>query len=301
VAAANPRFGLATFMREQSARVESLLKERLDELARDAPPPLKEAMQYSLLGGGKRVRPILCLAFSEAISKATGGAGRVAEDAACAVEMVHSYSLVHDDLPAMDNDDFRRGKPTTHKAFGDAIAILVGDALLTGAFAVLSDGPEPERAPLCRELAQAAGACGMVGGQVLDIAKDRGKEESYLVRMHRLKTGALIRGACRMGVISAKGTSKELQIADAYGDAVGLAFQIADDILDVTGDSAQIGKPTGADAAASRSTFPAVLGLAQSRSLANERVEHAVDAIGALEPPGGPLQALARYALERER
>src|SRR5215471_8308118 len=229
----------AKFLAEQKARVESLLTSRLELLASGAPPRLLEAMRYSLLGGGKRLRPILCLAFADVASGSTGGGGKVAEDAACAVEYVHTYSMIHDDLPAMDDDDFRRGQPTSHKAFGEAMAILAGDALLTEAFALAGGGPEPPRAALCAELARAAGAGGMVGGQVLDIAADRPANEGYLTRTHRLKTGALIRAACRMGVIAAGGSRELLRAADTYGEAVGLAFQITDDILDVLATPAQ--------------------------------------------------------------
>ncbi len=292
-------FGLSHFLSEQKARVESLLRSRLELLAADAPPRLFEAMRYSLLAGGKRLRPVLCLAFADAVTGATGGAGKVAEDAACGVEYVHSYSLIHDDLPAMDNDDLRRGQPTSHKKFGEAMAILAGDALLTEAFSLISGGPEPQRAGLCVELARAAGAAGMVGGQVLDIASDRPAEEGYLTRTHRLKTGALIRAACRMGVIASGGSVEQLRAADAYGDAVGLAFQITDDILDVLGSSSEMGKPTGADERAGRLTFPAVIGLGQSKSLAAERVEHALEAVSKLESPPGPLAALARFSIER--
>jgi geranylgeranyl diphosphate synthase type II len=290
-------FPLADFLADQRARVESLLNLRFGPLAGQVPAALFEAMRYSLLGGGKRIRPVLCLAFADAVRRAS--AGRLAEDAACAVEYVHTYSLIHDDLPSMDNDDLRRGRPTSHKVFGEAVAILAGDALLTEAFSLLAEGAEPQRASLCAELARGAGATGMVAGQVLDIAEDRPADEGYLTRTHRLKTGALIRAACRMGVIASGGSFEVLRIADAYGEAVGLAFQITDDILDATGDPSQLGKPVGADASAGRFTFPAVLGLDHSKTLASERIEHAVHAISRLEDPPGPLAALARFSVER--
>jgi geranylgeranyl diphosphate synthase, type II len=214
--------------------------------------------------------------------------------------MVHTYSLVHDDLPAMDDDDLRRGRPTSHKAFGEAMAILAGDALLTEAFAQLTSGPEPVRAALVADLARAAGPAGMVGGQVLDIAEDRPAEEQYLLRMHRLKTGALIRSACRMGALAAGATPEQLQAATGYGEAVGLAFQIADDLLDITSSPEAMGKPTGADAAAGRFTFPAVLGLAEAQRRAALTVEQALTAVRTLEPTPGPLAALARYTVERK-
>jgi geranylgeranyl diphosphate synthase, type II len=195
----------------------------------------------------------------------------------------------------------RRGKPTNHKVFGEALAILGGDALLTEAFSLLAAGPEEIRLLLVRELAQASGAAGMVGGQVLDIAEDRPAEEGYLLRLHRLKTGALIRAACRMGVICAGGSADQLAAAATYGDGVGLAFQIADDLLDVTGDPALIGKPVGADEASDRHTFPRVVGLTRSRAVAEERVEQAVAAVAGLEPEPGALTALARYSLERKK
>jgi geranylgeranyl diphosphate synthase type II len=292
-------FGLTTFLAEQKTRVELLLSARLDLLAAAAPPQLFQAMRYSLLSGGKRLRPILCLGFADAVSGATAGGGKVADDAACGVEYVHTYSMIHDDLPSMDDDDFRRGQPTNHKVFGEAMAILAGDALLTEAFSLIASGPESQRRVLCSELALCAGATGMVGGQVLDIAQDRLADEGYLTRTHRLKTGALIRAACRMGVIAAGGSAEALHTADSYGEAVGLAFQITDDILDVMGDSSELGKPTGADERAGRFTFPAVLGLAASKRLAAERVEHALDAVSHLERPPGPLAALAHFSVER--
>jgi geranylgeranyl diphosphate synthase, type II len=297
--AATSSFPLEAFLTEQQHRVESILESRLAELASAVPPRLLEAMRYSLLGGGKRLRPILCLAFADASSRGRSGESEIANDAACAVEMIHTYSLIHDDLPSMDDDDLRRGRPTSHKMFGEALAILAGDALLTEAFGMVARGREAQRVRLGLELAQAAGAAGMIAGQVLDIAEDRPAEEAYLFRLHRLKTGALIRAACRMGVIAAGSNDDSLAAADAYGQAVGLAFQIADDILDVTGDSARMGKPTGADAAADRFTFPAVVGLAKSRALADEQIRHAVDAVAKLEPKPGPLHALAQYTLER--
>jgi geranylgeranyl diphosphate synthase, type II len=292
-------FALEPYLRAQAARVETLLAQRMDALSGHVPARLLESMRYSLLAGGKRLRPVLCLAFAEAVGLRSGAGARVAEDAASALEYVHTYSLVHDDLPAMDDDDLRRGRPTNHKVYGEAMAILAGDALLTEALGLVASGPEPVRAALCRELAAGAGAGGMVGGQVLDIAEDRPAELTYLTRLHRLKTGALIRASCRMGVLAGGGDAAALERADVYGDAIGLAFQIADDLLDVTGDAAQLGKPVGADAAAGRFTFPAVLGLEASRALAAQKVAEAVAAVRPLEGEDGPLAALARYTVER--
>lgn len=294
-------FELSKWLPLQQRRVESLLVSRMAQLATPAPARLAEAMRYSLLAGGKRLRPVLCLAFADAAARASNGGGVVAEDAACALECVHTYSLIHDDLPAMDDDDLRRGRPTNHKVFGDALAILAGDALLTDAFTLLSrdDGQGALRGRLVHELARAAGAGGMVGGQVLDIALDRPAERDYLFRLHRLKTGALIRAACRMGALAGGGGEAALAAAEAYGDAVGLAFQVADDLLDVTSTAEAMGKPVGADAAAGRHTFPAVIGLEQSKALAWELARAAQGAVTALEPQPGPLHALAAYAVER--
>ncbi|PTL76145.1 polyprenyl synthetase family protein [Vitiosangium sp. GDMCC 1.1324] len=291
-------FDLESYLNTQQQRVEKLLDSRSAEMGTQVPPRLLESMRYSLLAGGKRLRPVLCLAFAEAVLRQST-VSRVVEDCACALEYIHTYSLVHDDLPSMDNDDLRRGRPTNHKVYGEAMAILAGDSLLTDAFALVAGGPEPVRGLLCRELSLAAGSAGMVGGQVLDIAEDRPAHIDYLTRMHRLKTGALIRAACRMGVLAAGGDADALARADTYGDAVGLAFQIADDVLDVTGDASSMGKPVGADAAAGRFTFPAVLGLEQSKQLAARKVADAISAVQTLEPVEGPLAALARYAVER--
>ncbi|HZJ53620.1 MAG TPA: farnesyl diphosphate synthase [Myxococcaceae bacterium] len=289
-------FQLEPWLQARGARVEALLADRLRRLEA-APRRLVEAMDYSLLAGGKRLRPLLCLAFAEAVRGPE--ASQAAEDAACALEYVHTYSLIHDDLPAMDDDDLRRGRPTNHKVYGEAMAILAGDALLTEAFALVATGAEACRAELASRLAGAAGALGMVGGQVLDIAEDRPAEEAYLTRLHRMKTGALLRAACTLGVVAEGGTVAQVEAAERYGDAVGLAFQIADDLLDVTSSSEALGKPTGADAAAGRHTYPAVLGLEASRVRARALVDEALAAVRSLEPVPGPLAALARYTVER--
>jgi geranylgeranyl diphosphate synthase type II len=291
-------FVLEPYLAARREEVERALATRFDAAVARAPAQVGEAMRYALLGGGKRLRPILCLAFFEAVAP-VGASRELALDAACALELVHTYSLVHDDLPAMDDDDLRRGRPTCHKVYGEAMAILAGDGLLTLAFEQLARGPAGPRAAMCLELAQAAGASGMVGGQALDIAADRPAELDYLTRLHRLKTGALLRAACRLGALAAAAAPATLAAAGAYGEAVGLAFQIADDLLDATSSPEALGKPAGADAAAGRATFPAVVGLERSRALAKAQVEEAVRAVAALEPGPGPLAALARYALER--
>ena len=290
-------FELDGWIRARTTRVEAALGVRLGRIREATPRRLFEAMEYSLMAGGKRLRPLLCIAFAEAVRGPK--ASEQAEDAACALEYVHTYSLIHDDLPAMDDDDLRRGRPTNHKVFGEAMAILAGDALLTEAFALVATGPEPRRAELASRLARAAGAVGMVGGQVLDIAEDRPAEEGYLTRLHRMKTGALLQAACTLGVVAEGGTVAQVEAAERYGGAVGLAFQIADDVLDVTSSSDALGKPAGADAAAGRHTYPAVLGLDASRARARALVEEALAAVGPLEPVPGPLAALARYSVER--
>ena len=292
-------FDLQSWLRERRERVEGLLSHRLEAIRADTPERLWEAMRYSLLDGGKRLRPIFCLAFAEAVSGGRSPAARMVEDAACALEYVHTYSLIHDDLPAMDDGDLRRGRPTSHKVFGEAMAILAGDALLTEAFALAAAGPETERAKVTLELAGAAGATGMVGGQVLDISEDRRADLDFLARMHRMKTGALIRAACRVGAIAGGGGEHAVAAAGAYGEAVGLAFQIADDLLDVTASAEQMGKRTGADAAAGRRTYPAVVGLERARELAEAEVLRAIVAIEGIESSSGPLASLARYAVER--
>jgi geranylgeranyl diphosphate synthase type II len=292
-------FDFEAWLKVQQGRVEQLLTTRMDAIAAHTPAKLGEAMRYSLLAGGKRLRPVLVLAFADAAAQRSNGGGDPADDAACAVEMIHTYSLVHDDLPAMDDDDLRRGRPTSHKVYGEAMAILVGDALLTDALVTVVSGPEASRAKLVRELAWAAGGAGMVGGQVLDISPDRRADLDYLVQLHRLKTGALLKAACRMGVIAGGGSPAALEAAEIYGEKIGLAFQIADDVLDVVSTPEQMGKPTKADSDAGRFTFPAVVGLDKSRQLARENADAAAKAILVLEPAPGPLAALAKYTVER--
>lgn len=291
-------FSLEAYLAAQKRRVEMLFANRLEEIGRSAPPTLVDAMRYSVMGGGKRIRPILCLTFAGAESQRTGATGAVAEDAAVAVEFIHTYSLIHDDLPAMDNDDLRRGQPTSHRKFGEALAILAGDALLTDAFAVAANGDEPERREIVRLLADASGPTGMVAGQVLDIDPKRPADETFLARVHRLKTGSLIQAACAVGAIC--GGSREVrEVALTYGAALGLAFQITDDILDVTGRPEELGKKVGADAKAGRRTFPAVVGIERAKELARLQAQVAIDVARRVEPDPGPLAALAAFSIER--
>jgi geranylgeranyl diphosphate synthase type II len=271
------------------------------------PESLAEAMCYSLLAPGKRLRPLLVVLAAEAC----GSRDTDALPAACAVEMVHTYSLIHDDLPAMDDDDLRRGLPTCHKKFGEALAILAGDALLTMAFQVLAEGyPPATAAACCRELARGAGAAGMVGGQVADLAMETRAGAGSLDELeflHARKTGALFRASLRMGVLSAQGERRggadpdTLKVFDAYGRAFGLAFQITDDLLDVESSAEQTGKRVQKDAARGKLTYPGFLGAAESRRRAERLADEARDALAPLGAAGERLAALARSMVERDR
>jgi geranylgeranyl diphosphate synthase, type II len=268
----------------------------------DVPPrPLHQAMRYTLFAGGKRLRPTLLLASGEAFGAATDEL----MPAACAIEMIHTYSLVHDDLPAMDDDDLRRGRPTCHKAFGEAIAILTGDGLLTQAFRVLaSDAParDPARqVRVIREIAAAAGTVeALIGGQVADIESE-GKQvaASTLEYIHRSKTGAMIRASVVVGGILAGADDGQIEVLARYGERIGLAFQIADDILDVTSTREQLGKTPGKDLAASKATYPALHGIEASYSRAQQLVEEAVAALAALEIDMEILKEIARFIIAR--
>jgi geranylgeranyl diphosphate synthase type II len=265
----------------------------------DTPPHLADAIRHSLLAPGKRLRPLLVLMACQAC----GYDHRAAVPAACAVEMIHTYSLIHDDLPAMDDDDLRRGQPSCHAAFGEATAILAGDALLAQAFEVLATGIDPPElaARCCGELARAAGPANLVGGQEDDLAaqfSDLGYDQ--LQRIHRRKTGAMIRVSLRLGGLVARAELSGLVALDAYGERIGLAFQIVDDLLDLEGNEQTLGKRTGKDDGRGKLTFPAVLGADESRRRAAELVAAAIDAIGPLGPPAAPLESLARYVLERK-
>lgn len=278
--------------------VEVFLEQCFD--GRVMPDRLRAAMRYSLLAGGKRVRPVLCLSCAALC----GGAEDAVLPFAASIEMIHTYSLIHDDLPAMDNDDLRRGKPSNHKAFDEATAILAGDALLTDAFAFMAGTALPPVQVLRAvvTLAEAAGAPGMVGGQVLDMIHTGEGTISLaeLRRMHAMKTGALIRAACVSGAQLAGASEAQTAALSSYGAALGAAFQIADDILDVTADTATLGKPAGSDAAQGKMTYPALLGLEQSRILAEEQMTAAVDSLRTYAGPEAEfLRGLARYVVNR--
>ncbi len=266
------------------------------------------AMRYSVLGGGKRLRPVLCVMASEAC----GGALEASLPAACALEMVHTYSLIHDDLPAMDDDDLRRGRPTCHKAFDEATAILAGDGLLTMAFEVVAREVRPWTAALrcVRILAEAAGPSGMVAGQMADLqAEGRTEAEgrpaagtlAALEAIHSRKTGALLRAPLTMGAAIAEAPEPCAEALDRYGRAVGLAFQIVDDLLDVQGDESKLGKRVGKDSELGKWTYPRFLGVDGSRRRARQLAEEAVAALEPLGPRGDSLRDLALALLERDR
>jgi geranylgeranyl diphosphate synthase type II len=271
----------------------------------ECPAKLAEAIRYALLAPGKRMRPILTLLAAEAC----GASHEAAMPAACAVEMVHTYSLVHDDLPAMDDDDLRRGQATCHKKFGEGLAILAGDALLTLAFETVAQNIRPAEvaAVCCVELAGAAGARGMVGGQADDLSAGQtaGGALGVLESIHRRKTGAMFRAAMRMGGVVGGASPAALESLDEFGACLGLSFQIVDDLLDVSGDSAEVGKRVQKDADRGKLTFPALLGVDESRRQAEQFIEQAVGALEnvATRPSVGVdrLESIARYVLERNR
>lgn len=265
---------------------------------------VSEAMAYSLLDGGKRIRPVLLLEFC----RISGGDPEEALPFACGVEMIHTYSLIHDDLPCMDNDDTRRGKPSNHIAFGEDIALLAGDALLTLAFDVMLREENATSVGAVRALkaasilAKAAGAAGMVGGQVIDLLNE-GRQVSMevLKEMDDKKTGALIRAACLMGCVLAGAPESQMRAAYVYAECVGLAFQIVDDILDVTADSAELGKPTGSDLENHKSTYVSLLGLEHSRELVQELTDKALEALNAFPTDTAFLKELAQTLAVRKK
>ena len=320
-------FDLKQYLSAKQQLVEQQLNDALSWEAL-APAILIEAMRYSLLAPGKRLRPALVFMATQA----AGGTEAQALPAACAVEMIHTYSLIHDDLPAMDDDDLRRGLPTCHKKYGEALAILAGDALLTLAFQVLAlQYPPRTAASCCFILAQGSGACGMVGGQVEDLAWERAREADdpttddgptindpfvpgneqqtvdALEHIHHHKTGALFRACLKMGVYAAQGERAEgldhalLDRLDIYARSFGLVFQITDDLIDVEGNAADSGKRVQKDAARGKLTYPGLLGIPESRMRARDLAKQATDAIGPIGAAAAPLASLIQYVLERDR
>lgn len=296
-------FDITNYLQRQGRRVEKALEQYMLAEEGDFIQHI-ETMRYSLFVGGKRLRPILCLAAAEAVTEDTDRV-ELLLPAACALECIHTYSLIHDDLPAMDNDDLRRGKPTCHKQYGEAEAILAGDGLLTYAFELISSldfpGPSPEiRLQLLALVAKAAGSLGMVGGQFLDIASEQQKISfNRLKTIHRSKTGALLTASVQMGAVGVKAIPEQVQALSNYGQAIGLAFQIVDDLLDVTGSTEQLGKTAGTDAGLGKATYPAFFGIEQTRVLAQEAAEQALTALTSLDERAEPLRALAHYIVQR--
>jgi geranylgeranyl diphosphate synthase, type II len=304
-------FDLKGYLTARQQLVESYLGDLLSD-EKDAPPSLVEAMRYSLLAPGKRLRPVLVFMAA----KAAGGEDRQALPAAAAVEMIHTYSLIHDDLPAMDDDDLRRGLPTCHMKYGEALATLAGDALLTLSFQVLAEHfPSRTAAGCCLALASGSGAAGMVGGQVEDLAWEsveasarRGERTvEALEHIHQQKTGALFRACLALGVWSAQGERPDgpdrdlLQRLETYGRCFGLVFQITDDLIDVEGHADHAGKGVGKDAARGKLTYPGLLGAQESRRRAHDLGAQALAAVGPLGPAGQPLAELMQFVLARDR
>ncbi|MDT8423474.1 MAG: polyprenyl synthetase family protein [Desulfuromonadales bacterium] len=293
---------LKTYRVERIALVDAALDQFLPTVTH-FPGQLHEAMRYSVFAGGKRIRPILALAACEAV----GGEVSVALPLACALEMIHTYSLIHDDLPAMDDDDLRRGRPTNHKIFGEATAILAGDALQTEAFALLADEERnaglsaQQRCAVIELIARSAGAFGMVAGQMADMEAegDHQVDLPSLEFIHTHKTGKLIVAALQAGALAGGATAAQLTALTRYGEAAGLAFQVADDVLDVIGDQAEIGKDVGSDIARGKATYVALLGLSEARRRADDLRQLAIDALQSFGTEAEPLRKIATYMVDR--
>src|SRR5947208_1053104 len=293
-------FDLQAYLTDRTAAVDRAL-DRFLPAATTRPATIHKAMRYSLFAGGKRMRPALCLAAAEAC----GGQQQDCLPLACAVECIHTYSLIHDDLPAMDNDDFRRGKPTNHKVFGEGIAVLAGDALLTEAFAIGAKAKGWARyshQDIILELANASGSKQLIAGQVADLEGEGKKISAAELRyIHERKTSALLCCSVRLGGMSANCTPGELKALTDFGYHVGLAFQVIDDILDVTQTSAKLGKTAGKDTKAQKATYPSIVGLENSRRIAERLTRRAFNALQAFKEKAAALEALAHFLLERDR
>ena len=288
---------LTEILQQTSTLIESRLVE-ITEFDQDCPAELRSAMRHILLAPGKRLRPAMVLMAADACGQRTNASLA----AACAIEMVHTYSLVHDDLPAMDDDELRRGVAACHVQYGEATAILAGDALLTSAFEVLAqcDDDADVLVACIAELSHAAGATNMVGGQVDDLAAEFSSGDvEQLKRIHRRKTGAMFRAAVKMGAISARATQEQVDSLDQYARALGLAFQIVDDLLDLQGDTNQLGKQVGKDAEHGKLTYPALLGADESQRLAHNLIEQAVTSLRSFESAAEPLRSLASFVEDR--
>ncbi|HAB55725.1 MAG TPA: geranyl transferase [Cellvibrionales bacterium] len=299
---------LASFLSSHKARFEDYLASRLTDYSQDIgqTPQAQafiDALAYSSLAGGKRIRAMLVYMAANACQADNAPTAAMTDAAAAAIELVHCYSLIHDDLPAMDDDDLRRGKPSCHVQFGEANAILAGDALQTLAFELLAnegDGKAELRIGLVRELSRASGANGMVGGQAIDLAVvNQNISYDELVNMHALKTGALIDAATHMGCLCAGGNSEQAKALRHYAQAIGLAFQVQDDILDIEGSSEQTGKPQGTDIAANKPTYPAIMGLSEAKAKAQSLCDEALEALTDFGANADPLRSLATYIIQR--
>ena len=295
-------FDLSAYIKNKNQQINVAL----EKILHDSQPsePIVQAMKYSLMADGKRIRPVLCLAAAEAV----GGKPQTVLPAACALEIVHTYSLIHDDLPAMDNDDLRRGKPTCHVAFDEATAILAGDALLTLAFQVLSsvqftgENQASGWLKVIHIISTAAGYQGMIRGQMLDMASEgQHLTVDELKSMHALKTGALIEASLLCGALLADARKHQLEILKTYAQNIGLAFQVTDDILNVEGNPKEMGKAVGTDQLREKSTYPAILGLEASRQFAKNLVEKALQALEVFDKKAEPLRGLATYIIDRKR
>jgi geranylgeranyl diphosphate synthase type II len=288
-------------LKRHATAVDAYLKQ---VLARQSASPARliESMDYSLTAGGKRLRPALVLECFAACADASATSGSSALAAAGAIELIHTFSLVHDDLPAMDDDDLRRGRPTNHKVFGEAMAILAGDAMVTLAFETIAADADAKLVPaLIRELASASGPIGMIGGQVLDIDGEQQKLSlAQLQNLHRMKTGALLTCACRMGAIAAGESERRLGAITEYGRHLGLAFQIVDDLLDVTSTPEQLGKATNKDAGIGKNTYPGLLGIEGTRAAAAEQVKAALAALAGFGASADQLRDVARFVVARK-
>ncbi len=292
---------LKIYLKEKRELVDAFFHAYFGEAGR--PAVLQEAMLYSLFAGGKRIRPVLALASYEAC----GGDASDIVPYASTLELIHTYSLIHDDLPAMDNDDLRRGKPTNHKVYGEAVAILAGDALLTEAFVILGDPSlgrkitETHLLKAAREVAVASGMCGMVAGQVQDMLSENSEpDEDTLEFIHRCKTAALIRASVKVGAILSRRGDNVIDAVTEYGDNIGLAFQVIDDILDIEGETEVLGKPRGSDEKKKKMTYPRLYGIEKSRKKAKELVNGAIASLAPFGEEAEPLREIARYLLERK-
>jgi len=292
---------LQAYLQERKKRIDEALETYLPEIEGPAAQAVR-AMRYSLFAGGKRLRPILCLAGAEAV----GSDGDPVLPVACALELIHTYSLIHDDLPVMDDDDLRRGKPTSHKVFGDAMALLAGDGLLTEAFRLMvrQDRPGRTSPPVLLNviglIAEAAGYGGMVGGQVVDIQSEgQDVDMSTVEFIHTHKTGALIRASVVSGAMLGDGNRSQVEALTVYGRSIGLAFQIADDILDIVGDTETLGKTAGMDQKKRKITYPSLVGLDRSRDIQENLVQQAVAALKIFDDRAAPLHEIARFIIGR--